>query len=159
METKTGVKIFFIILVLLWIIFALPPLYSSGGESIGGDLAILVLGIITPIGLTVALTISIINDIKHNNEKAKEKTKKEEHAERQISLTRNILNIVAKSSKPLSVYDFMMQIQETEDNIESELEHFVEKGLAEKIANEKGLTLYKFLFASSDIEQNDEKNN
>lgn len=150
METKTGIKIFLLILLSLWIVFAIPQLVKSGGESIAGDIAILIFGIIVPIGFTVALVISIINDIKRNKAAEREKTYNQVTIDKQISLTRNILNIAAVNNRPLSVYDFMMQIQESEEKIESELEHFVEKGLAERMTNEKGPKLYKFLLSSPD---------
>lgn len=150
METKTGVKIFLLILVALWILFVIPIIIETGTGSTVGDIAILLLGIIMPIGLVVAFIVSITNDFKKVRKDTKDQVINEANISKKISLKRKILNIVAQNKKPLSVYDFMIKIQESEEKIEYELDQFAQKGLAEKIINENGLTLYKFNLIQSD---------
>lgn len=133
MKTKTSVKIFFIV---FFILLSLAIGAEYGGEYFQSLL------IFSPI--IIPFFISVINDFERDKIQKKN-----------ISLTRKILTVVNSNPKPLSIYDFMLRIQENEDIIEEELENFVKKGLAEKIINEKGLILYRFFMIPSEEERKD----
>ena len=155
MQTKTGIKIFFLALFIVWGIFVISVLDDTVIETAGQAIFFIGFCIITPIAGIVALSISIANDRSRTNEVKNGEIKKLEIDKKQISLTRKILTVVASNDKPLSVYDFMIRIQESEEKIESELEMFVKRGLAEKMINEKGLTLYKFSLIPPETERAD----
>lgn len=155
MQTKTGIKIFFLALFIVWAIFVISIIDDAEIDTAEQAIFFITLCIIAPIAGIVSLSISIANDRGRINEARNGEIQKLEIGKKQISLTRKILTVVASNDKPLSVYDFMIRIQESEEKIENELEMFVERGLAEKLINEKGLTLYKFSLIPPEKERAD----
>jgi len=144
MSAKTGIKITFSIILLMWIVYFLKEAELSHSSSAAELLLGLFLLLVAPIGILVSLLISIYNEYS-----------KERELKEKVALNKKILTIVASNNKPMSVYDFMVRIRDTEENIRNELEKFVTKGLAEKIINEKGLILYKFYLIPADEERKD----
>jgi len=145
MRLWTTVKIFLTIslcLIGFAIMFA-----DGGGEAISAAVIFLILAV--PFGL------SANNDIKKAKFNNALKEKEIEQNKKNISLTRKILNVAASQQKALSIYDFMIRIQESEELIQNELNAFVKKGIAQVIVNEKGLTLYNFSLITSDDERKD----
>ena len=101
--------------------------------------------------------ISIYSDIEAQKryEKSQIASKREIEIQRSSKLRREIVSIVAHNPMPLSVYDFMTGIQDSEELIEFELESFVAKGLATRMINESGLKLYAFQLIPLETERKD----
>jgi len=151
MKLKTKVKTYLLVTVCcIAAIFVVPGfLYClSGPYDPSGGIAAVVFGILFFGIFGTPFWISIRSDGRKEAEEVLLAKKNESlvsaNTDRSISLRRKILNIVARQQKPLSVYDFMIGIKESEDVIEEELEKFVGKGVARKLVNERGLTLYEF---------------
>lgn len=155
---KTGAKIIGSVLsggvsILTWVGMLTTKDFFQGTPSLG---IAVILGILFggP-ALMLGLGISISNDYKrHALEEAKQEESKRLE-QKNIGLTKDILNVVASTQKPLSVYDFMIRLNESEDIIQVALEGFVQKGLAERMINDKGLMLYKFSLIPLDTERSD----
>jgi hypothetical protein len=113
-----------------------------------------------PVGLLffaiigVPICISLYNDRQKSKIVVFKNVVNEVVKQNTISLKRKILNVVSMTNRPLSIYDFMIYIQESEEKIKFELDEFVNKGLAVKTVDKRGLSYYSFQLSPVNLKEN-----